>query len=684
MLDDAHQLTDQTALDAVSGLIDHLPPGFRMAIVGRYQPHLPFARLAANRDLIELGADALALDATETGELVHAAGCELSLDEIGLLNERTEGWAVGVYLATRALGRNGVNVGQVASFHGTDGHVAAYIRSELQDELDSDDLAFLARTSVLARVSPAIAEAITDLPEAGQRLRKLSKHSLLVQELAADEPTYRYHNLLREFLLLELETREPGATARMHRHASAWYHASGEVDLAIEHALAGDDFDTAARYVTAAAYAAHQHGRTATLDRWLTALDVKAITRHPPLAVIAAWVYLLTGRGDEADAMADVAERATFHGSPGDGSASFASQRAMLRAMMARSGAPDALAHAKIALGLERPGSTWRSTALLMAGSAYEMLGDDEAADMAFVEAIGTGAAGSWSTVMTAFAKRAQLRLNAGDWAGAEDLIERSEELRELWRFDDFVAVLFVHAISARIAIQRGDFDRGRESLVQAQLVRPLANHAAPWISVDALLNLSRAYLAVSDPAGAQLALREAEAIVRRRPSLGNLTVQLEEVRARLVDATATLIGSSALTAAELRVLPFLPTYLSFQEIAERLMISRNTVKTHAMSIYGKLWASSRGEAVERAVEMGLLEPYPALSRGSAVASNGTPQSQIAPLRGVGGAGERSDLGRDRRDRNPLWPPSTCRQRSRQQPGADRREHGCRQGVGPG
>ena len=76
-------------------------------------------------------------------------------------------------------------------------------------------------------------------------------------------------------------------------------------------------------------------------------------------------------------------------------------------------------------------------------------------------------------------------------------------------------------------------------------------------------------------------------------------------------------------------MLPFLPTYLSFQEIAERLMISRNTVKTHAMSIYGKLWASSRGEAVERAVEMGLLEPYPALSRGSAVASNGTPQLRL-------------------------------------------------------
>jgi LuxR family maltose regulon positive regulatory protein len=629
VLDDAHLLTDQSSLDAISTLIDHLPSGFRIAIASRYQPRLPFARLAASRDLLELGVDELALDAAETGELVRTVGCELTIDDIAVLTERTEGWAAGVYLATRALNRSGGGLAHVASFKGTDGHVAAYIRSELEDGLGDDDLIFLTRTSVLGRVSPAVAEAITGLPDAGGRLRELTKRSLLIQELAAEEPTYRYHNLLRELLAQELETREPGSSALMHRRASSWYHAAGEVDLAIEHALAGEDHHTAARYITAAAYAAHQHGRTATLDRWLSFLDVEAITRHPPLAVIAAWVYLLTGRGDEADAMADVAERATYHGSPGDGSASFASQRAMLRAMMNRSGAADALAQAKIALALERPGSTWRSTALLMAGSAYEMLGDVDSADLAYIEAIGTGASGSWSTVMSAFAKRAQLRLNAGDWAGAEDLIERAEELRELWGFDDFVAVLFVHAISARIAIQRGDFDRGRESLVRAQLVRPLANHAAAWLSVDALLNLCRAYLAVSDPAGAQLALREAETIVRRRPSLGTLSAQLVEVRAHLADATATLIGSSALTSAELRVLPFLPTYLSFQEIAERLMISRNTVKTHAMSIYGKLWASSRGEAVERAVEMGLLEPYPALTRGAALAANGVPRLRL-------------------------------------------------------
>jgi LuxR family maltose regulon positive regulatory protein len=617
VLDDVHVLTDRTALDAVTALLDHIPGHISVAIAGSSHPDIPFARMAVHRDLLELGAADLALDNDETAALVSSAGHTLSADELDTLKARTEGWAAGLYLATLALGRNRSDYGPIASFGGADMHVAAYLRSEFEAGLDADDMTFLTRSVVLERVSPTIAEAVTELPAAGERLRRLAARSQLVQELPASEPTYRYHNLLKDFLAAELETREPGATTTLHRRAAVWYHAAGESTLAIEHALAGGDRDVAARFVTAAAHSTHQRGRTATIERWLGAFDRNAFERHPPLAVIASWIYLLTGRGDEADAMLDIAERRNHHGPPGDGSASFASQRALLRAVMARSGPREALASAKIAVSLERPGSPWRSTALMVAGAAYEMLGDNDAAELAYIEAIGTGASTAWATVMTSYARRAQLRMNAGDWQQAEELIERAEELRELWQFDGFVSVLFVNTISARIAIQRGDFERGRPTLVQAQLLRPMANHAAPWMSVDALLNLSRAYLAVSDPAGAQLALREAEHIIRRRPALGTLTTQLVEVRARLADATSTLIGSSALTSAELRVLPFLPTYLSFQEIAERLMISRNTVKTHAMSIYGKLWASSRGEAVERAVEMGLLEPYPALTRSA-------------------------------------------------------------------
>ena len=207
----------------------------------------------------------------------------------------------------------------------------------------------------------------------------------------------------------------------------------------------------------------------------------------------------------------------------------------------------------------------------------------------------------------------ASIRLRRQDWAGAELLVREASGRLEQFGYSYLVMSLGVYALEARIAAHRGEVHAAREALVKAQLVRPLATRASPTYSVGNLVELARAYLAMSDPAGAQIVVREAEEIVRRTPALGILTDELIEVRRYLSGAATALVGSSALTSAELRILPFLPTYLSFPEIADRLSISRNTVKTHAMSIYGKLWASSRGEAVERAVELGLLEPYPGL-----------------------------------------------------------------------
>jgi LuxR family maltose regulon positive regulatory protein len=132
-------------------------------------------------------------------------------------------------------------------------------------------------------------------------------------------------------------------------------------------------------------------------------------------------------------------------------------------------------------------------------------------------------------------------------------------------------------------------------------------------LSVAALLECARAYLAISDTAGARTALDEAQRISRRRPELGTLITELGELDRRTAHAAETLVGSSTLTPAELRLLPFLSTHLTFEEIGDRLSVSRHTIKTQAMSVYGKLQTSSRSQTVERAVALGLLEPFPGL-----------------------------------------------------------------------
>ena len=180
-------------------------------------------------------------------------------------------------------------------------------------------------------------------------------------------------------------------------------------------------------------------------------------------------------------------------------------------------------------------------------------------------------------------------------------------------QFDAVASSVLVHAVAARVALHHGDLARGREELVHAQLVRPLASYALPSTTVVGLLEVARAYLSIADPAGAGSAVAEAERIVHRRPGLGVLVEQLAELRRRSAESAQALAGPSTLTPAELRVLPLLSTHLMFEEIAQRLHVSRHTVKTQVVSIYGKLGVSSRGEAVDRAIEIGLLEPFPGL-----------------------------------------------------------------------
>jgi LuxR family maltose regulon positive regulatory protein len=126
---------------------------------------------------------------------------------------------------------------------------------------------------------------------------------------------------------------------------------------------------------------------------------------------------------------------------------------------------------------------------------------------------------------------------------------------------------------------------------------------------VQARIELARVHLDLADVAGARTLLREIDELLRRRPGLGTLTGQARDLRARLPgNAGPVTPGASALTAAELRLLPLLATHLSFTEIAAELALSRNTVKSQAASVYRKLLATSRGQAVARSRELSLLE----------------------------------------------------------------------------
>jgi len=136
-----------------------------------------------------------------------------------------------------------------------------------------------------------------------------------------------------------------------------------------------------------------------------------------------------------------------------------------------------------------------------------------------------------------------------------------------------------------------------------------MLTYALPHVAVQARIGLIRVHLALADLAGARTLMREVDEVLRRRPGLGTLVEEAQALRAQLTEQRGTSSpGASALTAAELRLLPLLSTHLTFPEIGQELFVSRHTVKSQVNSIYRKLDASSRSQAVTRARQLGLLE----------------------------------------------------------------------------
>jgi len=246
-------------------------------------------------------------------------------------------------------------------------------------------------------------------------------------------------------------------------------------------------------------------------------------------------------------------------------------------------------------------------------GLSYLLEGDLERADASFAHAHDLAVSSeSWPLASLVVAEQFQIAAEREEWTAADSLIKRSLEIVSRGPLDGYWTSALVFASAARAAAHRGNMREAREHARSAARLRPLLTYAIPVVSVQALVELARAYLALVDPAGSRAVLEQVRGILQQRPDLGTLADAARRLDERVSQITAaTPVGASSLTTAELRLVPLLSTHLTFPEIGELLFISRHTVKTQATSVYRKLGASSRKEAVERIVEMGLGEGAP-------------------------------------------------------------------------
>ena len=609
VLDDLHLLHNPRCLAAVAELTRHVPEGSQLVLSARGRPALPLGALRARGLAVEIGHDELRLDEAEAHQLLTAAGLDLTDAEVAELTEHTEGWPAGLYLAALSAKRNGAGATGAIRFRGDDRVVAEYLRSEVLSRLPRDELRFLTGTAVLERMSGSLCDAVLDSSGSAVELESLARSNLFVVPLDGNGHWYRYHHLFRELLRAELERAEPDLAPRLLARAVDWSAANGQPEAAIGYAQAAGDVDQVSRLVEQCVLPAYKRGRFAAVERWLGWLEAHgALERNAAVAVPGALLAAIWGRPVAAERWADAAERASYDGVLPDGSPLLDSWLALLRAQLCRRGAARMRGDAEIALRTVAAESPFRTSASLLLAISHVLIGDIERADELLAdvaeEALELGAV---DVVAVALGQRAAIAIARGAWVQAEGFADRALHVIRRSGMDAYPTSAFVYAVAAHVAVHRGETQRAQELLTRAQELRPRLTYALPHLAVLTRLELARVHLAQADALGAETMLREIDAVLRRRPALGELPSLAEELRASLTTMHGDAPGASTLTEAELRVLPYLATHLSFREIGERAYLSRHTVKSHAVAIYRKLNASSRNAAVERASELGLL-----------------------------------------------------------------------------
>jgi len=245
----------------------------------------------------------------------------------------------------------------------------------------------------------------------------------------------------------------------------------------------------------------------------------------------------------------------------------------------------------------------------LLYGLALLLGGDPEDADRAFETAVEVSEALD-NTVdhVLALSERSLLAIERGDWGTAGSHASEARSVVARAHLEDYSTSALVYAASARVEVHGADAPAAHRYLLHAQRIRGQLTYAIPHLAVQTRLELARAHVGLGEIPAARTLLREISDVLRHRPDLGTLAAQADQLRSQLAMHSSEQGGFQTLTAAELRLLPLLMTHFSFREIGEVLYISTSTVKTEAISIYRKLGASSRSEAVLQAQKIGLLE----------------------------------------------------------------------------
>jgi len=604
-LDELEQIESPDALRVIAALCDGMPSGAQLALASRTEIPIGIGRLRASRRLTELGRKDLTMTKRECAELLATIDITLTPPQLDSMVRRTEGWPAVLYLAGLALTESSDLGRSLEQFTGDDRVVVDYLREEFLAPVSSNQAVFLRRSSILERFNGALCDFTLGREGSSLALEELSRANMLLIPLDSRGEWYRLHPLLRDMLLAELQRTEPALVPEMHRRASEWWSARGENDQAIHHAIESDTGELAGNLLFAAVPEYTTRGRTATISGWLKRLGPDNVAKSPGACLTAAWADITLGRGPEAERWLAIARHLLSTSSPRVDNTAYEVGIALAEALMGRDGLASMRQTVKEVEPLLSEDDPWRAVCALLDGAGLHLLGGDrDLARARLRESARRGSVGAPDVQVMALAQLAILAEEGGHHQTAVEAIAHARAQIDRTGIGECPSVALSFAVSALTFAARGAVELARNDLQTGLRLLAELDSFCPWYEVETKLTLARASARLGKVAQAEQLLASAFEQLADVPDALLLRQWIEETWDQLGERPPEEAG---LTLSELKLLQFLPDHLSFPQIAGEMYLSTNTVKTHARSIYRKLGAASRREAVQRARQLGLL-----------------------------------------------------------------------------
>jgi LuxR family transcriptional regulator, maltose regulon positive regulatory protein len=308
VIDDLHELNSLDALTQLEHLLARLPRSARVVLSSRRDPPIRLHQLRLADEVAEIRAGDLQFTVRETRELLATAEISLSDSAAATLHERTEGWAAGLRLAVISLSGHPEPDRFVEEFSGTDRAIGEYLLAEMLERQPIDVQSMLLRTSVADRLNGELADLLAGHPGCEQMLLALEDANAFVVSLDAQRKWFRYHQLLADFLRLELRRTSADEVPDLNRKAAAWFADHGEIVEAVRHTLAAGDWPVAARLLADHLFSLTLDGQEGSIAALLRSFPAGVSAQDPELALAHAATQLAQGRLEDASAQLVVAE----------------------------------------------------------------------------------------------------------------------------------------------------------------------------------------------------------------------------------------------------------------------------------------------------------------------------------------------------------------------------------------